>query len=411
VPGGRLRSRFALLSNSRFRLLFLATLGSGFGNWLALVGLQIDVYDRTHSGWWVGDLLIANILPSVFIGLLLGPLVDRLSRKGLMIASDLGRLGVFALLPFASSAAEIIVLAAFAGVGNAFFRPAVLAGLPNLVGEDDLPVANSLLQVVESVATAAGPLVGGVLVAASGPHLAYWVNAGTFAFSALLVAAIPAGLLQSERPIGRGRWADLSEGYTVVRQSPALMCVLVVWSIVMFASGTVNLAEVFLAKQSYHAGDFGFGLLWAGSGLGLVVGGLAAPALISQNLGRAYVRFLCVFALGAGCAAISPDVWLGAGAMAVAGFGNGGALVANITLVQRGAPDRVRGRAFTMLMSVNYAVLGVAFVAAGPLTDAFGARWAYGVATLVVASAALVATRFAPGIEREMTAKLAVAEP
>ena len=53
--------------------------------------------------------------------------------------------------------------------------------------------------------------------------------------------------------------------------------------------------------------------------------------------------------------------------MALAGFGNGGAVVANITLVQRGAPDRVRGRAFTLLMSANYAVLGLAFVAAGPL--------------------------------------------
>ena len=44
--------------------------------------------------------------------------------------------------------------------------------------------------------------------------------------------------------------------------------------------------------------------------------------------------------------------------MVLAGFGNGGAVVANITLVQRGAEDRVRGRVFTLLMSVNYAVLG-----------------------------------------------------
>ena len=56
--------------------------------------------------------------------------------------------------------------------------------------------------------------------------------------------------------------------------------------------------------------------------------------------------------------------------MVLAGFGNGGAVVANITLVQRGAEDRVRGRVFTLLMSVNYAVLGVAFVVAGPVTNA-----------------------------------------
>src|SRR5262249_5143796 len=272
-----------------------ATLASGIGNWLAVIALQVDVYDRTHSGWWVGELLIANILPAVFIGLLLGPLVDRLSRKWLMIASDLGRLAVFALLPFASSASEVVMLAVVAGIGNAFFRPAVLAGVPNLVAANELGSANALLQLVEWTATALGPLVGGAIVAASGPNLAYVVNAVTFGISAALVAWIPARLLQSDRPIGRGRWSDLAEGYSVVRHSRALMCVLVVWSIVMAASGIVNVAEVFLARESFSAGDFGFGLLWAASGVGLVIGGLAAAPLIERSLGAAYVRFLAIF--------------------------------------------------------------------------------------------------------------------
>ncbi len=384
-----------MLRNARFRRLFVATLGSGLGNWLALIALQVDVYDRTHSGLWVGSLLIANILPAVFIGLLLGPLVDRLSRKGLMIGSDLGRLAVFAALPFAHSAPQIIVLAVVAGIGNAFFRPAVLAGVPNLVFADDLPDANALLQLIDWTTTALGPLLGGVIVAASGPHLAYWVNAATFGFSALLVSAIPARLLQSKRPVGRGSFGDLAEGYSVVRRSRALSCVLVVWSIVMLAVGIVNLGEVFLARVSYHSGNLGFGLLWAGTGIGLVLGGFGAGALIERDLGGAYVRYIAAFAIGIACAAVAPNVWVGVAAMALAGFGNGGAVVANITLVQRGAPDRVRGRAFTLIVSINYAVLGVAFLAAGPLTDSFGARWAYAAAALAIGCAALVAVRFA----------------
>jgi MFS family permease len=397
-----LQSRFTLLENSRFRLLFLATAASSLGNWLAVIALQVDVYDRTHSAWWVGELLIANILPAVFIGLLLGPLVDRLSRKWLMIASDIGRLAVFALLPFASSAGEVVVLAAVAGIGNAFFRPAVLAGLPNLVAANELGNANALLQLVEWTSTALGPLIGGAIVAASGPNLAYVVNAVTFGISASLVAWIPARLLQSDRPIGRGRWSDLTEGYSVVRHSRALKCVLVVWSIVMAASGIVNVAEVFLARESFSAGDFGFGLLWAASGLGLVIGGLVAAPLIERSLGTAYVRFLAIFAVGLGCTAVSPNVWVGAAAMVLFGFGNGGAVVANITLVQRAAPDRVRGRAFTLLMSVNYAFLGLSFVVAGPLTNAYGARWSYLVAAVTVLGAAAVAVPFTRGIEVDL---------
>src|SRR3954451_7134804 len=290
--------RFALLADSRFRLLFFATFASGVGNWLAVIALTVDVYDRTHSGWWVGELLIANILPAVFIGLLFGPLVDRLSRKGLMIASDLGRLAVFAALPFADSAASIVALAAVAGIGNAFFRPAVLAGLPNLVGEDELPMGNVLLQFVDWFTTALGPILGCILVGASGPSLAYVVNAVTFAISAVLVAFIPGRLLQSDRPIGRGRWSDLAEGFATVLQSKALSCVLVVWSIVMLASGLLNVAEIFLARESFAAGDLGFGLLWAGSGVGLVLGGLAAAPLIERDLASTYVRFIVLLAVG-----------------------------------------------------------------------------------------------------------------
>ncbi len=399
MRGPSLRRRLAVFAGRRFRLLFVATFASGVGNWLAVVALQIDVYDRTRSGWWVGALLLANILPAVFLGLLLGPLVDRLSRKGLMVASDLGRLGVFATLPFVGSAAGIVALAAIAGVGTAFFRPAVLAGLPNLVADDELASANALLQLVEWTTIAIGPLAGGALTAASGPHLAYWVNAGTFALSALLVARIPGRLLQSARPIGRGHWRDLAEGFAVVRGSRALLCVLVAWSVVMLANGGINVAEVFLARRSYGAGDFGFGLLWAGSGLGLVVGGLVASSLIASGLQTAYVRLLVVFALGIAGAAAAPNVWIGALAMVLSGFGNGGAVVANITLVQRGAPDHVRGRAFTLLMSANYAILGIAFVIAGPLTNAVGARWVYAGAAGTILAAAFTAWRLARGVE------------
>jgi MFS family permease len=394
--------RLSLLRIPRFKVLFLATFASGFGNWLALIALQVEVYDRTHSGWWVGGLLMVNVLPSVFIGVLFGPLVDRLSRKALMIASDLGRLAVFVALPFVGSPAAVVALAGLAGIGNAFFRPAVLAGLPNLIRNEDLPAANALLQLVDWGTTAVGPLAGGAIVAASGPHLAYWVNAVTFAFSAVLVGSLPGRYLQSDRPIGRGHWADLADGYRVVRESRSLMCVLVAWSIAMLAYGFVNVAEIFLAKVSYKSGDLGFGLLWTGSGIGLVIGGLAASTLITRDLGKAYVRFLALFAVGVACAAAAPNVWIGALAMVLAGMGNGAAVVGNITFVQRSAPDRVRGRALTLLMSANYGAVGLAFIAAGPVTNALGARWAYGLAAGAIAVATGVAWLIARGVELEV---------
>jgi MFS family permease len=76
--------------------------------------------------------------------------------------------------------------------------------------------------------------------------------------------------------------------------------------------------------------------------------------------------------------------------MVVGGAGNGTAIVCNTLLVQRGAPDRLRGRAFTTIMSVNFALLGLGMAVAGPLLDAVGARWVFAVAGILAAIAAVV---------------------
>lgn len=389
--------RLAVLHRVEFRRLFLANLASGIGTWLALLALQIEVYDRTHSGWWVGAVLAANIVPAIAVGLLLGPLVDRLSRKGLMIASDLGRLAVFAALPFVHNTAAIVALALVAGIGNAFFRPAVLAGVPNLVSDDDLPDANALLQFVDWGTAIIGSLAGGAIVALSGTSLAFWVNAVTFGISAVFVAGIPSRLLQSERPIGRGHWKDLREGYDAVLQSRELTTVLVAWTIAQIGIGGINLAEIFLARTEYDTGNFGFGLMVGASGVGLVVGGLwARSAAQLVGMRSAYPRALLVFAVGTLGAALAPNLWVGAIALFVYGLGNGVAVVLNITLVQRGAPDRLRGRALTAIIAINYGVLLAVFVAVGPLTDAVGARVVYAIAAGALVVAAVAATLLLP---------------
>ena len=192
-------SRLGLLRRSpSFGLLFLATAGSSFGTYLAAIVLTVDVYDRTGSGVWVAALLIADFLPIVLIGLLLGPLVDRLSRRGLMVVSDLVRVGVFAALPFVDEPAAIVGLAGVAGIATGFFRPAVYAGLPNLVPDEELTNANSLLQTVETIAWMVGPVVGGLMLTTWSPSVPYVVNAVTFLVSAILVFRIPDRALRSE---------------------------------------------------------------------------------------------------------------------------------------------------------------------------------------------------------------------
>jgi len=394
-------SRLGLLRRSpAFGYLFFATAGSSFGTYLAAVALTLQVYDGTESGVWVAALLIADFLPIVVIGFLLGPLVDRLSRRRLMVASDLVRFGVFAALPFVDGVGGLVALAAVSGIATGFFLPAANAAIPNLVPEEELVNANSLVVTVETLSWMIGPVVAGLLVAAWGTTVPYAVNAVTFVLSAALVARIPEGRLRSKDSLTRGHWRDVADGLRLVFTAQPLRTVLVVWNVALIGSAAINVAEVVFAKKTLGAGGVGFGALVAASGVGLAFGSfLSAPALGKVGLRRTYVSSLMLMGVGWGAAALSGSIWLAVAFVIGGAAGNGSVIVCNRLLVQRGAPDQYRGRALATIMSSNYAVLALAMAAAGILTDQFGARAVWigaGVVYLFSSLVALVLTRWLP---------------
>jgi MFS family permease len=383
--------QFGPLRLPGFRLLFVATLASSLGSLLAQIALAIDVKDRTNAGIWVGAVLVVGFLPTIVVGLTLGPLIDRLERRKLMVAADLVRAVVFFALVFVGSVGGIVALAFVAGLANGFFRPAVYAGVPNLVPEEDLPHANALLQSVENASWAIGPVLGGLLTAATSPHVAYWINAVSFLVSAALIARIPARLLQSATALTRGHWTDLKDGFRAVVESRALLAVLLAWGLAGLGIGSVSVSEVFLAKNTFDAGDFGYGLLFGSIGTGLVIGSFWSSSIQGRlGLARTYGGAIAAMAVGFGAAAVSPNVWVAAACCVIGGVGDGVAIVCNALLVQTGARDEVRGRALTVLMSGTMAVQALGTILAGAFMPADAARWVWGAGAVVFAAAAIV---------------------
>jgi MFS family permease len=380
-----------------FRNLFFATLASSAGTLIAAVALAIDVKARTNSGPWVAAVVVVEFLPTVVVGLLLGPLLDRLERRSLMIAADAVRVGVFVALPFAPNAATVVALAAVAGLATGFFRPAVYAGIPNLVPDAELPRANALLQGIENLSWAVGPLVGGVLTAAAGPSAAYTINAASFLVSILLVVRIPPRLLQSERALSRGHWRDLRDGFSATLRSPSMRAVLVAWGIASLATGAANVAEIFLAQHTFSAGDLGYGLLYSAMGAGLVLGSFFSAAVLARSgVARTYGASLTLMAMGYVGAALSPNVWVAALCVLFSGVGNGTAIACNALLVQRGTFDLMRGRALTFVMSITFVLVGVGNGVGGLLLNRTSPRWiwaACGMGLLVAAVAGRLLAR------------------
>ncbi|MCS7007269.1 MAG: MFS transporter [Thermoleophilia bacterium] len=388
-----------------FGLLFLATAGSAFGTYLAAIALVVHVKVETGSGLWVAALLIAEFAPIVVIGLLFGPLVDRLSRRRLMVVSDLVRGVLFLALMLVDDPAVVVAVAGLVGVATGFFRPAAYAGLPNLVPDEELTNANSLLQTVETLAWMIGPVLAGLMLTVWSPSVPYAVNAVTFLVSAALIARIPESKLRSEEPLTAGHWRDVADGLRLVVTTPPLRTVLVVWSAVVVGNAAVNVAEVFFAQDVLQAGNVGFGVIVGASGVGLAIGSyLAAPAIGRVGLRRHYVAAIALMGFGWGAAALSSSIWVAVPFVVAATIGNGAAIVANQLFVQRGATDRYRGRALATIMSVNYAALGIAMAIAGVATDAFGARavWLAAAAIFVLSALATVAlTRWLKGAREE----------
>src|SRR5581483_4273540 len=221
------------------------------------------------------------------------------------------------------------------------FRPAVYAGVPNLVDDELLPQANALLQTVENLSWAVGPVVGGLLTAAAGPSAAYGINAASFVVSILLVVRIPSKLLQSERALSRGYWRDLGDGFLAALRSRSMLAVLVAWGIASLGVGAANVSEIILAKHTFSSGDFGYGLLYGAIGGGLVLGSFASAGLL-ERWGVAAV--CCV----------------------VFGIGNGAAVACNALLVQGGTFDLLRGRALTFVMSATYLAVAIGELVPGP---------------------------------------------
>jgi MFS family permease len=133
-----------------------------------------------------------------------------------------------------------------------------------------------------------------------------------------------------------------------------------------------------------------------------VVGSLVSGALLeSRDLTDIYPLAFLPWAAGIFAAAISQNIWVAALAMVVAGFGNGLTFPMTVLIVQRYTADRLRGRAFTLIISAHNMLLGIAMIAAGALTEVAGARWTYVVAAALLGAGGFAALVLSRGITAE----------
>jgi MFS family permease len=374
------RASLDLLRRNRdFRRLFLASVISLGGDWFLFVALGGLVLEVTGEATAVGIMIFAQEAPIFLATPWAGWLADRFDRRRLMIACDLARTVICAAFLLVGPGnlwlayALLVCLSLFAAV----FDPAQSAALPNVVDPEDLPTANALGGSLWGTMLAVGAALGGVVAAIFGRNVAFIVDAVSFALSAVFLLGVDRAFSAPREHDEHIGIADATrETIRYARRDRR------VWALVSVkfgfgaAAGVLAMIAVF-ARQVFHAGDVGFGLLMAARGVGALIGPFIGHRLAGPGHRRLLPVIACslaTFGIGYGLLGLAPALWLAAASILVAHLGGGSQWVLSTYGLQRLVPDAIRGRIFAFDFALITLSLGTSSLVVSTLADHIGAR-------------------------------------
>jgi MFS family permease len=380
----------SLLRNSRFLRLWIGQGTSFVGDAVSMVALVVLVVEITGSASAVGGALVARLLPTI-ASPLAGVIADRVDRRVVLVASDLAR-AVFVLgLVFARDLATIYILVFLMGLARTVFNPTVRAAFPSVVGGGDLTRANALISGTFSTSIMVGPALGGLLVATVDVDVAFVLDAVTYLVSAILLSTVPMPRPRRESEEGAGFVRELRSGFGYLLGARIPLAIVVGAFLTILTINATVPAEVFLAKETFGAGDAGYGLLVGLWGGGMVLGS-AMMAVLGDRINLVLMYFLSIF-VGA-CALVgtglAPVFVLALVALTIEGAATGIDNVATDTILQQRVPEAFLGRVFSIRF-LSYSVgEALAYPAGGLLVDAVGPRSTYILAGIATAAAGLL---------------------
>ena len=384
-----LRQRFSeslgafrdVFHNPNLRRVELAWAESEMGDWAAAIALAVFAYDAGGAAA-VGLVYVIRMLPSAFAAPFTAILADRYSRRLVMVVADLTRaacMAVAAVAALADADAWVIyVLVGLVALVSTAFHPAQAAIMPSLARTpDELTAANVASSTIESVTSFAGPALAGILVATTDIGVAFAVTAGTFLWSALLIARVRVESERVETPEPESVARSLVAGFVAIGKDAPLRVLVGLYAAQTLVSGALNVLVVVVALEFLDTGDQGLGYLLSALGIGGVVGAAAALALIGRkslapSFGLGIVLWGAPIALMAAWTDQTGAIVL----LAVVGLANTVVDVAGLTLLQRAVPDEVLARVFGILESLTLGTIALGSILAPVLIDGFGIRGA-----------------------------------
>jgi predicted MFS family arabinose efflux permease len=380
-------SRTGLWSNSDFVKLWLGQTISNFGSGITGIVLPLTaVLVLAATPVQMGILGALDGVAVLVIGLLAGVLVDRVRRRPLLLATDLGRACILGTIPLAAllgvlGLGQFYIVAALAGMLTVLFTVAHSAYLPSLIPQGSLVEANSKLAMSDALAEISGPAVAGPLVQLISAPFALLFDALSFLFSACCLRLIhtpepPPPAVEQRTSI----WSDLVEGLRLVLENPLLRALAGSAGTFSLFGNFVGALYVLYVIRQIGAPPIFLGFLVATGGVSALVGAFMAERVVRRfGLGRTVGMGLFMYGatgllipLAGGSVALALSLLflsqlLGDASVSIY-------LIAEVSLRQSIVPANVLGRANASMQLLSQGVAPLGALLAGMLGGMIGLR-------------------------------------
>jgi len=390
-------SMFSAMRHRNFQLYFGGQLISNIGTWMQIIAQGWVVYQIGHSELTLGLVAFASAIPVLVISPWAGVIVDRVSRRTLLILTQSGAMLLAFMLMFKNVVQEwhVIALAALLGVVNAFDAPARQAFVPEMVGKEDLPNAIALNSMMFNSARVLGPAVAGIVLALVGAAWCFTINGISY-------LAVIVGLVLMELPAQQkiqhvnSPWQQLKGGlkYTANhREILSLISLSLVFSLFGISYSTVLPAFV---EKTLNQGALAYGWINTATGLGALTSAFfLAHRMTHGRRGKLLVLTNIVFPLTLIAFSYTSLLWLSL--LFSYGLGIGFMVQFTIinTLLQTRVEDEFRGRVMGLyaITFFGFAPFGNLFI--GFLGEKLGLAFAmtlFAVCSLVLSRIVLMRT-------------------
>ena len=355
-----------------FRIYISGNAVSLVGTWMQRTAVGWLTWDLTQSGFWLGLVACADLLPAVFIGPLGGVLADRFDRLRIMMAAQTVALlqagALFLLTAGGVIGVELLALLVLVhGVAMGFNQPSRLALMPSLVPPDSLSTGIAINSVAFNLARFVGPALAGLLIVTVGVAGAFAANALSFlAFlAALSLLRRSDGLRQVRSDAGapaRSLLVELGDGILYTLRHPGIGPMLFLLAIVSLGVRPfIDLMPGF-AAQVFRGGADTLALLSSTVGLGAVAGGLWIARRGQGGLTRLVLVNVLLASLAILAFVATDLLWFALASVALAGMTLVASAVSMQTLMQLAVDARRRGRVLSL-----YGIIFIGGPAAGAL--------------------------------------------